>query len=155
VFELLQQTLIEFYRQVRTEHCRGLTAAEIRSILLQLTMAIDVLHTEGYAHRDIKPENVLLERNMESNSLTVKLVDFGLTKKLNNGQNTNYIATRWYRAPELLLSLPYRANVDMFALGCLMAELYSGREVFRGVSSVDQLSEVCNWLGTPTHENWP
>ena len=56
----------------------------------------------------------------------VKLVDFGLTKKLNKDNNTNYIATRWYRSPELLLGMEYGMGVDVFALGTVMIELYLG-----------------------------
>jgi serine/threonine protein kinase len=77
------------------------------------------MHSHGYAHRDIKPENVLIEK--KNNTILVKLVDFGLAKHLHLDRNTDYIATRWYRAPELLLSMPYNTSIDIFALGCLMA----------------------------------
>jgi protein kinase len=82
-------------------------------------------------------------------------VDFGLSKHLNLDKNTGYIATRWYRAPECLLSMPYDTGIDVFALGCLMGELYNGRELFRGLNSIDQLNQIFSWLGSPTLQSWP
>lgn len=100
-------------------------------MLYQICLGLNALHRKGYAHRDMKPENILL-KHTEDQKLQVKLVDFGLAKKLKEKGNTNYIATRWYRAPELLLNMGYDKSVDVFALGCLMVELYLGFEAFPG-----------------------
>lgn len=83
-------------------------------------------------HRDLKPENVLCcgpER-------TVKLCDFGLAKNLTEAPpHTTYVSTRWYRAPELILRMTdYGSPVDVFALGCIMAELFNGKALFPGQS---------------------
>jgi protein kinase len=112
------------------------------------------MHSKGYGHRDIKPENVLIGQD-ELGKPIAKLVDFGLTKKLDKTSNTNYIATRWYRSPELLLNMPYDLSVDVFALGCLIIELYLGFEAFPGKDAIDQLNKIFAILGTPTDDMWP
>lgn len=85
--------------------------------------------------------------NGKRSHIEVKLVDFGLVKLIQKEENTNYIATRWYRSPELLLSMPYDKSIDIFALGCVMAELYAGIEPFRGFNSIDQLTQIFGILG--------
>ena len=100
------------------------------------------MHKSGFMHRDIKPENFLMKENQgasDSNKWTLKLADFGLAKETaESGNLTEYVSTRWYRAPELLLrSNSYNQSVDIFALGCLMAELYISRPLFPGNSESD------------------
>lgn len=89
----------------------------------------------------------------------MKLADFGLAKELkrsNNGNLSEYVATRWYRAPELVLrSTNYNESVDIFAVGCIMAELYLGRPLFPGNSEQDQLTRIVTILGTPQPSEWP
>lgn len=109
-------------------------------------------------HRDLKPENILLDPETctsISNVDEVKLVDFGLSKKRENDSNTAYIATRWYRAPEVILGLSYDKSVDVFALGAVMLEMYLGYGAFPGNDAIDQLNKVFAATGTPTKENWP
>lgn len=123
------------------------------------------MHKNGYTHRDIKPENFLINdatTNIDSpgggqdSSIVgkiIKLADFGLAKDLSEtpGNLTEYVSTRWYRAPELLLhSSSYGTTVDLFALGCIMGELYLGRPLFPGNSESDQLYKVFSILGTPS-----
>lgn len=69
--------------------------------------------------------------------------------------NTNYVTTRWYRSPELILNLPYGVNIDVFSLGCVMLELYLGYEAFPGKDAIDQLNKVFSVVGTPSIEEWP
>ena len=88
----------------------------------------------------------------------LKLADFGLAKdfKANRGNHTDYVSTRWYRAPELVLrSKKYSEKVDIFALGCIMAELFLGRPIFPGTSESDQLTRIVTVLGAPTRQEWP
>ena len=96
------------------------------------------MHQSGYMHRDIKPENFLINPGAE---MSIKLADFGLCKDFRRnrgGNHTEYVATRWYRAPELVLrSNHYDQSVDIFALGCIMAELFLGRPIFPGTSETD------------------
>ena len=99
----------------------------------QCIAAVDYMHRKGFMHRDIKPENFLVTGDK------VKLADFGLAKSLTEKQNmTEYVSTRWYRAPELtLLSNKYNQSVDVWALGCIMAEMYLNRPLFPGRTEHD------------------
>ena len=127
-------------------------------------------------HRDIKPENFLIspktsadgpgdfklgpsENTMSSENVGLKLADFGLAKEMkrhNIGNHTEYVSTRWYRAPELVLrSSSYNEQVDIFALGAIMGELYLGRPLFPGTSETDQLTRIVTVLGTPQPSDWP
>lgn len=132
--------------------------------MYQTLAAISYMHSNGFMHRDIKPENFLINTNSPTdasseNAIQIKLADFGLAKdfkKNRGGSHTEYVATRWYRAPELVLRSPiYDQSVDVFALGCIMAELYLGRPLFPGVSESDQLTRIMTILGTPSQQDWP
>lgn len=92
------------------------------------------MHKHGFFHRDLKPENVLI-----SSENVVKLIDFGLAREIRSRPPyTEYVSTRWYRAPEIILrSTNYNSPVDIFALGCIMAELYLMKPPFNGSSEID------------------
>lgn len=109
------------------------------------------MHKNGFFHRDMKPENLLMYNN------AVKLCDFGLAREIRSRPPfTDYVSTRWYRAPELLLrSTNYNSPVDIFALGCIMAELYTLVPLFAGSNEVDQLNKIVKILGTPDKNEWP
>lgn len=95
------------------------------------------MHKHGYFHRDLKPENILYS-NKDG---YIKLIDFGLAREIRSRPPyTEYVSTRWYRAPELILrATVYNSPVDIFALGCIMAELYMFKPLFNGSSELDQL----------------
>ena len=100
-------------------------------------------------HRDIKPENLLI-----SLSGSLKLCDFGFARTVNTSEVlTDYVATRWYRAPELLVGMPYDISVDMWAIGCMMAELIDAQPLFPGESDIDQIYCIQKALGgfMPAH----
>jgi serine/threonine protein kinase len=110
-------------------------------------------HGKNYIHRDIKPENILIQKNeFEGKVVEVaKLSDFGISKKADELPLTDYVGTRWYRAPELLIKMKnYSKNVDVFSLGCIMAEFYNMEILFNGKNSNDQLVLMMKKLGTPT-----
>jgi cyclin-dependent kinase-like len=98
----------------------------------------EFMHKKGFIHRDIKPENMLLSRNG-----VLKMCDFGFARELNrpgSEQLTEYVSTRWYRAPELLLSHPYYSfGVDIWAIGCIFVELVTGRALYMGNSDFEML----------------
>ena len=148
----------------------SLPAPVIKHIIQQLLQAIAACHAEGFIHRDIAPANVLI-----SSSGNVKLADFGQARKLkqksSNKNNNNIIGgiyikegdamtpqvgTQWYRAPELLLgSRHHTLGIDMWSIGCLIAELIKGEPLFPGRSDIDQLLKICEALGTLNEEKWP
>ena len=101
----------------------------------------------GYFHRDLKPENLLC-----SGPECVKIADFGLARETRSRPPyTDYVSTRWYRAPEVLLrSTNYNSPIDIWAMGCIMAELYTLRPLFPGSSEIDEIFKICAVLGTPS-----
>ena len=131
-----------------------LNPQRIKSIMEQVLNGLDHLHAHGFSHRDIKPENLLLSGN------TCKIADFGLAREARRSPFepalTEYISTRWYRAPEILLRDPnYGTGTDIFALGCVMAELMTLKPLFPGSNEVDQIQQIFQMLGAPGPFHWP
>lgn len=110
-------------------------------IIYQLVKALKFMHSADLLHRDVKPSNLLLNSDCH-----VKLCDFGLCRNIAETAGpqphlTDYVATRWYRAPEILLGSPrYTKGVDMWAVGCILGEMLSGRPAFPGTSTMNQVS---------------
>eukprot|EP00405_Crypthecodinium_cohnii_P023599 CAMPEP_0206495148 /NCGR_PEP_ID=MMETSP0324_2-20121206/48265_1 /ASSEMBLY_ACC=CAM_ASM_000836 /TAXON_ID=2866 /ORGANISM="Crypthecodinium cohnii, Strain Seligo" /LENGTH=417 /DNA_ID=CAMNT_0053979167 /DNA_START=21 /DNA_END=1274 /DNA_ORIENTATION=- len=125
-------------------------------ILYQLLKALKYMHSGQMLHRDIKPSNILLNSDCQ-----VKVCDFGLARSIvqqnDHSQNavlTDYVATRWYRAPEILLgSTSYTKGVDLWSVGCILGELLSGKPIFPGTSTMNQLDRVMEVTGRPTQED--
>lgn len=110
------------------------TESEIQLMTFDSLHGISQCHKSGYFHRDLKPENLLI------NSMNVvKLADFGLAREIRSRPPlTEYVSTRWYRAPELLLSsTSYNSPIDIFAMGCILAEMYLLRPLAPGNSEAD------------------
>ena len=132
MFEFVDKTLLE----ILEERTSGLPADLVKKYIYQLLKAIDYCHQMNVIHRDIKPENLLIDP-----SDNLKLCDFGFARNIpsssKNPQMTDYVATRWYRSPELLLSDRYNREVDIWAIGCIMGELIDGEPLFPGESEVD------------------
>lgn len=111
------------------------------------------MHQRGFIHRDIKPENFVISMK----TYEVKMIDFGTVKDIgkSTGLFTSYVSTRWYRSPECVLrSQNYGPTSDIFAVGCVMAELFNANPLFPGASELDQLDTIFKLLGTPTFEQW-
>lgn len=123
-----------------------------RFIFWQLLCALKYIHSAGIIHRDLKPSNLLI-----NSDATIKLCDFGLARAVDydneTDELTDYVATRWYRAPEILFgSNSYDFSVDMWAAGCILAELVSGRPLFPGSSTMDQIERIVAFTGHPSEE---
>lgn len=116
----------------------------------QICRALAYCHDKGICHRDIKPQNLLLDPTLH----IVKLCDFGSAKILVQGEpNVAYICSRYYRSPELILEAgDYTSSIDLWSLGCVLAECFLGTPLFQGGSSVDQLVEIIKVLGAPSEE---
>jgi len=151
VFEYCEKNLLE----VLEESPDGLSPKLIKSFVYQMCKAIAYMHKNNMIHRDIKPENLLIDEN-----LNLKLCDFGFARKvkLNKSNNnvdemTDYVATRWYRSPELLLSGGiYGPDVDYWAVGCIMGELADGNPMFPGENETDQINCIIKILGNLPEE---
>jgi len=120
----------------------------IRSCMREFVQSLAYLHGLGICHRDIKPHNVLVDTDRGM----AKLCDFGCSKRLIEGEpNIQYICARYYRAPEIVFSWAYyTCAIDMWSVGCVLAELFTGRPLFPGKNSVDQLARIVKVLGPPT-----
>ncbi|KAF2358090.1 Protein kinase domain, partial [Trinorchestia longiramus] len=139
VFEYCDHTLLGEMEK----NPKGFPEKETKKIIYQLVESVRFCHDNNVIHRDVKPENVLITRQG-----VVKLCDFGFARMLTNESYTDYVATRWYRAPELLVGdTKYGAPVDVWAVGCVMAEMIRGEALWPGKSDLDQLHIIKKTLG--------
>ena len=146
VFEYVEKNLLELLQETPN----GISPPKIKYLIYQLIKAIKYLHSKNIIHRDIKPENLLINPDLK-----LKLCDFGFAREVklnmennNISQMTDYVATRWYRAPELLLSGGiYGPEVDYWAIGCIMGELIDGNPIFPGDDEYDQLNYIIKIIG--------
>ncbi|NXL19737.1 CDKL2 protein, partial [Setophaga kirtlandii] len=141
VFEFVDHTVLNDLE----DSPNGLDFERVRKYLFQIMRAIAFCHSHNIIHRDIKPENILV-----SQSGVVKLCDFGFARPLaTSGEAyTDYVATRWYRAPELLVGdSKYGRPVDVWAVGALITEMLTGEALFPGDSDIDQLYHITKCLG--------
>ncbi|KAJ8335111.1 hypothetical protein SKAU_G00407500 [Synaphobranchus kaupii] len=128
----------------------------MRYIIYQILTATKYLHSGNVIHRDQKPSNVLLDRDCQ-----VKLCDFGLARSLQQIQEeegnpplTEYVATRWYRAPEILLGSPrYTKGVDIWSVGCILGEMLLGKALFPGTSTINQVERILSTVPRPSPED--
>ncbi|XP_057482840.1 serine/threonine-protein kinase MHK-like isoform X1 [Actinidia eriantha] len=124
---------------------------EIRAFMSQVLRGLAHMHRNGYFHRDLKPENLLVTNDV------IKIADFGLAREVTSiPPFTDYVSTRWYRAPEVLLQYTtYTPAIDMWAVGAILAELFTSCPIFPGESEIDQLYKICCVLGTPDWITFP
>lgn len=133
-----------------------LTDAHFQSFIYQTLCGLKYIHSANVLHRDLKPGNLLVNADCE-----LKICDFGLARGFDPDQNTvmsgqqefmtEYVATRWYRAPEIMLSHQnYNTAIDLWSVGCILAELLGRRPIFKGSDYVDQLNQILYYIGTPS-----
>jgi len=149
VFEYLDQDLKKYL-----DECGGeMSKQTIKSFMYQLLRGVAFCHDHRVLHRDLKPQNLLINRKGE-----LKLADFGLARAFGIPVRTysHEVVTLWYRAPDVLMgSRKYSTPIDIWSAGCIFAEMASGRPLFPGSGTSDQLFRIFKILGTPTEESWP
>ncbi|KAI0629281.1 kinase-like protein [Trametes polyzona] len=128
-----------------------LTNEHVQYFVYQVLRGMKYIHSASVVHRDLKPGNLLVNADCE-----LKICDFGLSRGFNSAPDENptimteYVATRWYRAPEIMLVYKaYNTAIDVWAIGCIMAELMMGKPLFKGKDYVDQLNKILDVLGSP------
>lgn len=160
------------YQLIKSRKGRPLAGGLVSSIYSQVVKGLHHIHQSGFFHRDMKPENLLVtttglvdypttspiappnappERDVV---VIIKLADFGLARETRSEPPyTEYVSTRWYRAPEVLLrSRDYSNPVDMWALGTILAELINLKPLFPGAGEIEQVARICEVLGDPCHD---
>ncbi|XP_071156426.1 mitogen-activated protein kinase 14-like isoform X1 [Mytilus edulis] len=119
----------------------------VQFLVYQILRGLKYIHSAGIIHRDLKPSNIAVNEDCE-----LKILDFGLARHTED-QMTGYVATRWYRAPEIVLNwMHYGQTVDIWSVGCIMAEMLTGKALFPGNDHIDQLTRVLSLVGTPSQK---
>lgn len=149
IFEFLGSDLGRLIR----ENPRGLPEDQATELMRQVLVGIAHIHQYGFFHRDVKPDNILFDPIQQ----TIRIADFGEARSLRaRPPFTDYVGTRWYRAPECLLQdCNYSSPVDVWAAGLVFAELLHGSPIFKGSGSIDQLHQYWSVLGLPSLADWP
>lgn len=144
-FELMSINLYEF---LKLNDFEGLSLSLIRRFAIQLLYALKYLKDHNVIHCDLKPENILLKDPSKSG---IKIIDFG-SSCFQDERVYTYIQSRFYRAPEIILGIPYTPAIDMWSFGCIMAEFVMGQPIFPGEDENDQLSLIMEVIGIPSGE---
>jgi dual specificity tyrosine-phosphorylation-regulated kinase 2/3/4 len=142
VFELLHINLYELSRQLKFN---GLSMDMIRRVTIQVLQGLLFLKRQGIIHCDLKPENILLKQEGKSG---VKIIDLG-SGCFQPEQIYTYIQSRFYRAPEIILGIAYTPAIDIWSMGCILAELFLGYPLFPGESEQEQMLMFIEVLGVP------
>jgi len=153
-----QSTLDQFADVYMVTHLMGadlnniiktqkLSDDHVQFLIYQIIRGMKYVHSAGIIHRDLKPSNIAVNEDCE-----LKILDFGLARPTEN-EMTGYVATRWYRAPEIMLNwMHYNHTVDLWSVGCIMAEMLTGKTLFPGSDHIDQLTRILLLCGTPDSE---
>ncbi|XP_017036258.1 putative mitogen-activated protein kinase 14C [Drosophila kikkawai] len=141
VTHLMSEDLHCFTRRVELRN------NEVKKIMYKILRGIKYIHSAGVLHRDLKPGNIAINHNLD-----VRILDFGMAR-LSTDIMSDHVGTMWYRAPELLFCWDQYTNaIDMWSVGCILAELIMGRALFPGTHSINQLELVLNFMGRPSEE---
>jgi len=149
VFEFLEKDLKKHMKSLNGR----LTPSSIKNLAYQLCRGVEFCHANRIIHRDLKPQNLLIDSHCR-----LKIADFGLARAFSIPvpKYTHEVVTLWYRPPEILLgSALYSVPVDIWGIGCILAEMATGAPLFAGDSEIDTVFKIFQKLGTPTEAQWP
>merc|ERR1719230_1335686 len=153
VYEITELMDTDLHQIIRSN--QPLTDEHFRYFMYQIFCSLKYIHSANVWHRDLKPGNLLVNRDCD-----LKLCDFGLARFAGGSMDqeddkimTEYVVTRWYRAPELILTRSYDSSIDIWAAGCILAELLGRKPIFPGKDYVDQLQVICRLIGTPSEDD--
>ncbi|XP_069489532.1 mitogen-activated protein kinase 13 isoform X1 [Ambystoma mexicanum] len=138
--------LVMPYMQIDLQKIMGhhLSEDKVQFLVYQMLSGLKYIHSAGIIHRDLKPGNLAVNEDCE-----LKILDFGLARHA-VAEMTGYVVTRWYRAPEVILNwMHYNQTVDIWSVGCIMAEMLTGRNLFKGKDYLDQLTQILKVTGVP------
>ncbi|KAJ3027413.1 UNVERIFIED_CONTAM: hypothetical protein HDU68_003870 [Siphonaria sp. JEL0065] len=143
VFEYMEGNLFDKMREVEAGGYM-MEEYDVKKYSFQLLQGLKYMHNSGIFHRDLKPENLLVKGHV------LKIADFGLAREIRGDPHTEYVTTRWYRAPEILLKASvYSAMMDRWSVGTIIAEFTTLQALFPGSSEIDQIFKICSLVGTP------
>eukprot|EP00899_Mesostigma_viride_P013551 jgi/Mesvir1/22197/Mv18794-RA.1 len=151
VFEYMD---LDLKMKIDTDPCFKGNLIIVKRFLYQLLQGVAYCHARRVIHRDLKPQNLLINESTKQ----LKLADFGLSRAfcIPERQYTHEVVTLWYRAPEILLGArQYSTPVDIWSIGCIFAEMVTGKVLFHGDSEIDQLFKIFRIRGTPNESIWP
>ena len=146
VFELLNCSL---YDLLRNTNFRGISLNLTRKFARQLLNTLQYIGSQGIIHCDLKLENIML---VNGRSASIKVIDFGSSCTLHNQWLGTKITSLFYRAPEVMMCLPYDTGIDMWSLACVLVEMYTGKPLFSGRDTYDQMRLIVQMLGMPPQE---
>lgn len=142
VTEILGNSLLKY---LEANNFAAMTSKLLKTIVFDITSGLADVHKSKIIHADLKPENILFTNNSYKH---VKIIDFGSSCTIGH-TIYNYLQSRYYRAPEIILGIPYGPPIDIWSLGCIVAELATGNPLFKGNSDADQLKKFVETLGNP------
>lgn len=145
IFELLN---INLYELIKSNNLRGFSSSLIKRFAVQILQCLSFLRTHQIIHCDLKPENILLK---QANKSGIKVIDFG-SSCFESEKIYTYIQSRFYRAPEIILGIPYTTCIDVWSFGCILAELTTGYPLFPGESEAEQLLCIMEVKGVPSQD---
>lgn len=145
VFELLSMNLYEF---IKTHNFQRINLSFVARFAVQILISLQFSSSLGIIHCDLKPENILLKNPNKSG---IKIIDFG-SSCYENQRFYNYIQSRFYRAPEIILGIPYTCSIDMWSFACILIEIHIGQPIFPGKNEQEQLLRIMEVLGEPPLE---
>ncbi|KJH47368.1 kinase domain protein [Dictyocaulus viviparus] len=150
IFEFITLDLRKYLDQIPADEL--VPRDTVQRFAFQICQAMCFVHQRRVLHRDLKPQNLLVDENG-----IIKVADFGLSRSIAIPLRvyTHEVVTLWYRSPEILLGSPrYGAAIDVWAVGCILAEIAVKKSLFKGDSEIDQLFQIFKLLGTPTEKMW-